>query len=876
MTDTENTEFDSTAAADQLQRKLEIASALKVPFDTVHPAKGADGMLSDQYEAKTKDGEPLFVKYLPAKGFAHDFCLELDVYGREQSCLAFFNEAGIHEKLRDIPDCRLYLPGLYYSDDRIIAMDNLVKSRNFEPYHMENPMSYSLAADCIKALAYFHAVVPIEAARSRYLKPREATHHVMGKILDEGIACLEKAGDSLIDSEARDIIVKNRDFIQDVMVGNPNKLTIGDAILVVAHEDMWSNNIMTHQREDGTMEIAIVDHQFPEVDTPTVDIVFFIFCSMAVDERRAHLKDLVHLYAETFAAASKEYPSSSQIPASPLCSSSTGTFNATVKLSALSEEGPDVFLLQLRFYEDGTVRFTMDENHDIVGDIRTRYVIPSGDIIQDENMPLAKDLEYTYSQEEKSSTFRVGKSIVVKLMHAGVVLTVAVDGQVVQTINSKKHLVIEGTRYEYNDKCPFNLPSCYDAKYIDPACSPGTHDGSWAEEYEGKTDFKADGPSLVGIDITFSETEAAYGLQERGTTSSKLKIGGTSDLCLYRFFNLDYAAYPVDGDRAQGAIYGAIPTLTAVQKGTGPTPTTSSLLWVNPSDTLVALTGGCGGDLTSTFVSESGVIDMLLYPGMKPQEFSTAYHRTTGLPALPPLFGLGFHRSRYAVESQQDIYNLAYKYTDKGFPVDVFWLDIEHTNGKEYFTWNETLFPDPKKMSDDIRDQGKEMVTIVDPHIKVSESYFVYTSGVKKDVFVKQVNYRRHPPTTKIFEADCWPGLSAWPDFISPRVRDWWGSFFKPDNLNDNFYTWNDMNEPSVFDVPEKTMYRNLVHIGAADSAALSTEMSITCTATISDGHPSKANVYTASQENVRSCSHAASSSEATGVRSDVDRGFGV
>ncbi|KAF4695033.1 hypothetical protein FOZ60_006155 [Perkinsus olseni] len=313
MTDTENTEFDGTAAADQLQRKLEIASALKVPFDTVHPAKGADGMLSDQYEAKTKDGEPLFVKYLPAKGFAHDFCLELDVYGREQSCLAFFNEAGIHEKLRDIPDCRLYLPGLYYSDDRIIAMDNLVKSRNFEPYHMEDPMSYSLAADCIKALAYFHAVVPIEAARSRYLKPREATHHVMGKILDEGIAYLEKAGDSLIDSEARDIIVKNRDFIQDVMVGNPNKLTIGDAILVVAHEDMWSNNIMTHQREDGTMEIAIVDHQFPEVDTPSVDIVFFIFCSMAVDERRAHLKDLVQLYAETFAAASKEYPSSAQV-----------------------------------------------------------------------------------------------------------------------------------------------------------------------------------------------------------------------------------------------------------------------------------------------------------------------------------------------------------------------------------------------------------------------------------------------------------------------------------------------------------------------------------------------------------------------------------
>ncbi|KAF4721810.1 hypothetical protein FOZ63_002372, partial [Perkinsus olseni] len=390
----------------------------------------------------------------------------------------------------------------------------------------------------------------------------------------------------------------------------------------------------------------------------------------------------------------------------------------------------------------------------------------------------------------------------------------AVDGQIVQTINSKKHLVIEGTRFYYNDKCPFNLPASYDAKYIDPACSPGTHGGSWAEEYEGKTDFKPHGPSLVGIDITFSETEAAYGLQERGTTSSKLKIGGTSDLSLYRFFNLDYAAYPVDGDRAQGAIYGAIPTLTAVQKGAGPIPTTSSLLWVNPSDTLVALTGGCGGDLTSTFVSESGVIDMLLYPGMKPQEFSTAYHRTTGLPALPPLFGLGFHRSRYAVESQKYTEYLASKYTDIGFPVDVFWLGIDHTNGKMYFTWNETLFPDPKKMSDDIRAQGKEMVTIVDPHIKVSESYNVYTSGVEHDAFVKEIDRTQRVPTLKIFQADASPGLSAWPDFTSARVREWWGPFFKPDGRNDNFYGWNDLNEPSVRNVPEKTMYRDLIHSG--------------------------------------------------------------
>lgn len=43
---------------------------------------------------------------------------------------------------------------------------------------------------------------------------------------------------------------------------------------------------------------------------------------------------------------------------------------------------------------------------------------------------------------------------------------------------------------------PYNLPASEDVKYIDPACSPGTHDGSWAEEYGGRTDYKPYGGQL--------------------------------------------------------------------------------------------------------------------------------------------------------------------------------------------------------------------------------------------------------------------------------------------------------------------------------------------------------------------------------------------
>lgn len=50
--------------------------------------------------------------------------------------------------------------------------------------------------------------------------------------------------------------------------------------------------------------------------------------------------------------------------------------------------------------------------------------------------------------------------------------------------------------------------------------------------------------------------------------------------------------------------------------------------------------------------------------------------------------------------------------------MDVIWLDIEHTDGKKYFTWDPTHFPTPKNMLDHVDAKGRKMVTIIDPHIK--------------------------------------------------------------------------------------------------------------------------------------------------------------
>lgn len=56
-------------------------------------------------------------------------------------------------------------------------------------------------------------------------------------------------------------------------------------------------------------------------------------------------------------------------------------------------------------------------------------------------------------------------------------------------------------------------------------------------------------------------------------------------------------------------------------------------------------------------------------------------------------------------------------------PCDVIWLDIEHTDGKRYMTWDSTKFPTPKDMQNKVSEKGRKMVTIVDPHVKRDTNY---------------------------------------------------------------------------------------------------------------------------------------------------------
>jgi alpha 1,3-glucosidase len=286
-------------------------------------------------------------------------------------------------------------------------------------------------------------------------------------------------------------------------------------------------------------------------------------------------------------------------------------------------------------------------------------------------------------------------------------------------------------------------------------------------------------------DFTFYN-EYLYGLPER---ACNLVLEDTKAELPYRFYNQDVPAYPLN---SKNALYGTVPIIISRSKKSSALVT---MYWQNTSDTYIDI-HKTAPTTQAYWLSERGNLECYIFVSHSNAIHYKAQSNMFGHCVMPQYFSLGYHQCRWSYKDQNDVLHVNDKFNENEIPCDTITLDIDHTDGCRYFTWNEDLFPDTVAMQQALVNDGRQLVTIADPHIKVDETYHVYQEAMEKGLVVRTCD-------NEPFVGKCWPGDSVYLDFLNEETRNHWASQYRYDKYQKstpNVWAWNDMNEPSVFE----------------------------------------------------------------------------
>ncbi|KAG5382157.1 hypothetical protein IGI04_033627 [Brassica rapa subsp. trilocularis] len=445
-------------------------------------------------------------------------------------------------------------------------------------------------------------------------------------------------------------------------------------------------------------------------------------------------------------------------------------------------------ILSLSVYRNGIVRLRIDEDHSL-NPPKKRFRVP--DVVVSELEAKKIRLEkFATENDPPSSVVHVGDGYEAVVRHEPFEVYVRErSGRRVLSLNSHGLFDFEQMRKK------------------------GEGD-NWEEKFRTHTDSRPFGSQSISFDVSFYESSFVYGIPEHATSFAlkPTKGPGVEESAEpYRLFNLDVFEY--DHESPFG-LYGSIPFMVS-HGGTGKS---SGFFWLNAAEMQIdVFAKGWDGESSSRidtlWMSEAGIVDTFFFVGPEPKDVVRQYASVTGTSAMPQLFATGYHQCRWNYKDEEDVAQVDSKFDEYDIPYDVLWLDIEHTDGKRYFTWDSALFPNPEEMQKKLGAKGRRMVTIVDPHIKRDDTYFLHKEATEMGYYVKD-------SSGKDFDGWCWPGSSSYIDMLSPEIREWWGGRFSYKNYvgsTPSLYIWNDMNEPSVFNGPEVTMPRDALHVGGVE-----------------------------------------------------------
>ena len=108
--------------------------------------------------------------------------------------------------------------------------------------------------------------------------------------------------------------------------------------------------------------------------------------------------------------------------------------------------------------------------------------------------------------------------------------------------------------------------------------------------------------------------------------------------------------------------------------------------------------------------------DIFIVASKQPQELMKAFATLTGFPEMPPLWSLGYQQSHRTLAGPDEVMGVAKTFREKKLPCDaLIYLGTDfcpsgwNTHNGE-FAWKADVFPDPKKMIDDLHAEHFKVV----------------------------------------------------------------------------------------------------------------------------------------------------------------------
>lgn len=308
------------------------------------------------------------------------------------------------------------------------------------------------------------------------------------------------------------------------------------------------------------------------------------------------------------------------------------------------------------------------------------------------------------------------------------------------------------------------------------------------------------GPSLS---FSLDEGERVYGLGDKAKGHNRRGHQ-------FEMWNTDAFGWDVDQD----PLYKSFPVFMFMDGAS------SHGLFIDSPTRAQVDVGKSRSDELRYTVAQGDEIDVYLFAGPGPKAVLNRYTELTGRTPLPPYWSLGFHMSRYGYLSEKEVRAVVSRFREGNLPLDTIWLDIDFQKENAPFTVNREAFPHFREMISDFRARGVHTVAITDLHIKSHQGkpspsgYRAYDEGAAGDHFLRNDSSLTADPaqSARFYEGKVWPGAAVFPEFTRTKTRDYWGQLYR-EFLDDGIAGfWNDMNEPAIFEVRDKTMKEEQLH----------------------------------------------------------------